>query len=196
MVGYGASAQVMVFFLPLFLQVAFGFAPFTAGLAILPFALPMVLAPHITTKLAGAYSGRALLVIGLCITQAGNLLFCLVARGGGGYPLFVVCMLVAGAGAGILNGQTVKAIGATVPPERAGMASGQASTTRFIGILLAVAGFGAVLAAVTRQEFLPSAIRAGLSRSTAVMLSGRVSSGGLAAVLGNLPGSQQALFRQ
>src|ERR1700743_191897 len=52
MVGYGAAAQVMVFYLPIFLQNVYGFDPTRAGLAMLPFALPMVFAPRLTAPLA------------------------------------------------------------------------------------------------------------------------------------------------
>jgi EmrB/QacA subfamily drug resistance transporter len=187
MVGYGASAQMMVFFLPLFLQNAYGFSPLTAGLGMLPFALPMVLAPHLVAKLAGRYSGRVLLASGLGITLVGNVLFFVVARAQSGYAVFVIAMLVAGAGAGLLNGQTVKVLGVTVPPERAGMASGLASTTRFLGILVAVGGFGAVLAAVSRDVFLSLAVKAGVNQAAALTLSGRISSGGLAQALSAMP---------
>ena len=43
MLGSGGSAQVMIFYLPLFLQNAFHLSPAKAGLAMLPFALPMFL---------------------------------------------------------------------------------------------------------------------------------------------------------
>ena len=67
MIGYGASAQVMVFFLPLFLQNAYGFEPLIAGLAMIPFTLPMVLAPRVTRQLSSHFSGRMLLTAGLAI---------------------------------------------------------------------------------------------------------------------------------
>ena len=67
MIGYGASAQVMVFFLPIFLQNAYGFEPMLAGFAMLPFAMPLVLAPRITSGLATRFSGRALLTSGLLL---------------------------------------------------------------------------------------------------------------------------------
>src|SRR6201999_175499 len=75
MIGYGASAQVMVFFLPLFLQNAYGYEPLTAGFAMLPFALPMVLAPRITNRLAARHSGRVLLSAGLALAALGNTSF-------------------------------------------------------------------------------------------------------------------------
>ena len=61
-------------------------------------------------------------------------------------------MFIAGSGAGLLNSETAKAQVSSVPPERAGMASGLASTTRFIGIIAGVAGLGAVLAAVAEAS--------------------------------------------
>jgi EmrB/QacA subfamily drug resistance transporter len=139
MMGYGASAQVMIFFLPLYLENAYGYEPLAGGIAMIPFALPMVLAPRVTNRLAARYSGRILLTVGLAVTVFGNAAFWLVAQSHLSYGVFIVAMLIAGCGAGLLNGQTVKALQGVVPEDRAGMASGIASTTRFIGILLSVA---------------------------------------------------------
>jgi hypothetical protein len=61
-------------------------------------------------------------------------------------------MFITGSGAGLLNSETAKAQVSSVPPERAGMASGLASTTRFIGIIAGVAGLGAVLAGVAEAN--------------------------------------------
>jgi EmrB/QacA subfamily drug resistance transporter len=187
MIGYGASAQVMIFFLPQYLQNAYGFAPMIAGLAMIPFALPMVIAPRVTSFLALRFSGRDLLVSGLGLTVIGNLAFWQVAKAHLHYPVFVACMLIAGCGAGLLNGQTVKVLGSAVPPERAGMASGLASTTRFIGILVAVAGLGAVLFNSVRSTFVGAATAAGLTPQAADAAAKRVTSGDLAGVLAGLP---------
>jgi EmrB/QacA subfamily drug resistance transporter len=192
MIGYGASAQVMVFFLPLFLQNAYGFEPLIAGLAMIPFALPMVLAPRVTRQLSNQFSGRMLLAAGLAITGIGNLLFWITARSGLSYPIFAVSMLVAGGGAGLLNGTTVKVLGSAVPPDRAGMASGLASTTRFIGILLAVAGLGAMLADTVRRSFVKAAVAAGLSSEVSETAAKRVASSELAGLLRTIPDSLRA----
>jgi EmrB/QacA subfamily drug resistance transporter len=188
MIGYGASAQVMVFYLPLFLQNAYGFAPAKAGLGMLPFALPMMLAPRLTRELSKRYSGRAILACGLAITCAGNLLFWTVARADLNYPIFIVSMLVAGIGAGLLNGETVRVLQGAVPADRAGMASGLASTTRFIGILVAVAGLGAVLSRTTTATFSTTARAAGLSAEVAENAAKHVTSGDLSGALQLLPG--------
>jgi MFS family permease len=186
----------MVFFLPLFLQNAYGYEPLIAGVAMLPFALPMVLAPRLTTQLSNHFSGRALLTAGLAITTLGNVLFWVVARAGLAYPVFVACMVVAGCGAGLLNGTTVKVMGNAVPADRAGMASGLASTTRFIGILLAVAGLGAVLANGVRRAFVSAATAAGLGQAEANAAATRVASGDLAGMLGAVPDSLRAPLHQ
>jgi EmrB/QacA subfamily drug resistance transporter len=183
MIGYGASAQVMVFFLPLYLQNVYRFKPLSAGIAMLPFALPMVLAPRITTRLSTHFSGRALLTVGLGIAVVGNLLFWSVARAQLTYSVFILSMLVAGAGAGLLNGQTVKVLGGAVPLERAGMASGLASTTRFIGILVSVAAMGAILSNVVDRHFTTAAMNAGLDGATTRQVVKRVTSGDLAGAL-------------
>lgn len=194
MAGYGASAQVMIFFLPSFLQNAYGYEPMAAGIAMLPFALPMVLAPRLTSRLASRFSGRTLLTVGLAITALGNLIFWAVADRHLGYGAFVVGMLIAGGGAGLLNGQTVTAIGNAVPPDRAGMGSGIASTTRFIGILVGVAGMGAVLSAAVRRAFGAAATAAGLNQAAAAAAAKRVAAGDLSGLLAGLPpASREAL---
>ena len=147
----------------------------------------MVLAPQFTARLATRFSGRALLTAGLALTVIGNALFWLLAGLNLPYSVFVVSMLVSGMGAGILNGETVKVLGGAVPLERAGMASGLASTTRFIGILVGVAGLGAVLSDVARGAFTGAARMAGLDGATADAAAKRVTSGDLDGMLGIVP---------
>jgi len=136
MLGYAGGAQVMIFYLPLFLQNAFDLSPAMAGLAMLPFALPMFLTPRLGAGLARRYSGRTLLTAGLMTTVIGNLLLWALARSSLPYPAFLLGMLVAGAGAGLLNSETTKVMQGAVPAQRAGMASGLTATTRYIGVLV------------------------------------------------------------
>ena len=187
MIGYGASAQVMIFFLPLYLENAYGFEPLPAGIAMIPFALPMVLAPRITRRLATRFSGRSLLAAGLAITAVGNAAFWLVGRSHLPYGVFLVAMVIAGCGAGLLNGQTVKVLQGAVPEDRAGMASGLASTTRFIGILVSVAALGGILSDVARDRFVAGASKAGLAADAARQAAARVTSGDLAGLLAAAP---------
>ena len=79
----------------------------------------------------------------------------------------------------MLNGQTVKVLGGAVPPERAGMASGLASTSRFIGILVSVAAMGAILSNVVNKDVTAAARNAGLDPETSQQVINRVTSGDL-----------------
>ena len=177
MMGYAGGAQVMIFYLPLFLQNAFGLSPAMAGLAMLPFALPMFLTPRLGARLARHYSGRTLLTVGLMTTVIGNLLLWALARFSLPYPAFLLGMLVAGAGAGLLNSETTRVMQGAVPAQRAGMASELTATTRFIGLLLGVAALGAVLAHVASRSLIASGVAAGLDAEKVAELSKHVTSG-------------------
>jgi EmrB/QacA subfamily drug resistance transporter len=184
MVGYAAGAQVMIFYLPLYLQNAFGFAPVIAGISMLPFALPMFLVPRLGAKLC--MRPRSILLLGLCITAVGNIMMALVAGANGSYYGFALAMIVAGTGAGILNGETAKAVQGAVPANQSGVGSGIASTIRFTSLLFAVAALGAVLVSVMLTRFVPLAQNLGLSSADAVIMAKRFSAGDAAAMLSEL----------
>ena len=192
MFGYAACAQVMMTFLPLYLQNAFGLPAIAAGVGMLPFALAMVVGPYIGAALSRRLSAMALLSTGLLLIGAGNFLTALVA-GEARYGLVAIGMVVTGLGAGVLNGDTQKAIMACVPPNRTGMASGISATTRFTAIVISVGVLGAVLAARTQTAFyarpeLTPAVRRALD---AGFLS-RVLAGDTAAASAHLPSSISA----
>ncbi|MGU7781106.1 MFS transporter [Burkholderia sp. PU8-34] len=146
MFGYAACAQVMMTFLPLYLQNAFGMSAIDAGLGMLPFAFAMIVGPSFGAALAARMSSGGVLAGGLALIGAGNLLTAALTASGD-YRLVALGMWVTGCGAGIMNGDTQKAIMACVPPHRTGMASGISTTTRFTAIVTAVGVLGAVLAA-------------------------------------------------
>jgi EmrB/QacA subfamily drug resistance transporter len=149
MFGYATCAQVMMTFLPLYLQNAFGWSAVSAGIGMLPFAMAMIVGPYVGAWLSRRYSSVALLTVGLATIGAGNLLTASVSMDAR-YWLVALGMIVTGCGAGILNGDTQKAIMACVPTNRTGMASGISTTTRFTAIVMSVGVLGAVLASRTR----------------------------------------------
>ncbi|CAG9177991.1 MFS transporter [Cupriavidus pampae] len=166
MFGYAACAQVMMTFLPLYLQNAFGMSAVHAGVGMLPFALAMIVGPYfgqfVGARLSARFDGSgSVLVAGLLLIGTGNLLVAAVAAHAH-YGLVAVGMIVTGLGAGVMNGDTQKAIMACVPVHRTGMASGISTTTRFSAIVTAVGVLGAVLASHTQQAF-EAALPAGFS---------------------------------
>jgi EmrB/QacA subfamily drug resistance transporter len=187
MLGYAGAAQVMIFYLPLYLQNACGFTPAWAGVAMLPFALPMFLTPRLGARLASRYSGRTLLTSGLLVTLAGDTLLGVCAASALGYGAFLVGMLVAGTGAGLLNSETAKVMQGAVPPQRAGMASGLSATARFTGLLVGVAGIGSVLSSNAVRGFTPAAERLGLAQDLADKVARRIISGDLIGAMSQVP---------
>lgn len=151
MLAYAASAQVMASLLPLYLQGSTGASPLAAGAMMLPFALAMLVFPAVGRRLARRYASYQLLAAGLLLSALGNGWLAMVARNtsGTGWPLFAA-MAVLGAGGGLLNGETQKAVMVHVPPERSGMASGISTTARFSGILVGFSVLGAAIAQSVR----------------------------------------------
>src|SRR5450830_1275598 len=158
MFGYASAAQVMMTFLPLYLQNAFSYSAIVAGLAMLPFAVAMMLFPRVGAALTRYLPLHGVMALGMGLVCAGNLLVA-VAAYVGSYALVLVGMIVTGSGAGLLNGNTQKAIMLCVPRERTGMASGISTTTRFAAIVLAIACLGCVLT-VRTGSFLKDALLA------------------------------------
>jgi hypothetical protein len=144
MLGYAATAQILIFYLPMYFQGTYHVSALTSGEWLAPFALPLFLAPRWSTSLAKRFPSSVLLTVGLVFTCLGNIVMAAVAQSGS-YPAFALGMFLAGSGAGILNGETAKAFFAAVPAERSGIASGLGTTTRFSGLLIAVAIIGAIL---------------------------------------------------
>lgn len=152
MFSYGAAAQVMMTILPVYLQDTFGYSPAEAGVAMIPFALPLLIGPTVSERLATRMSSRAILAFGLGLVAFGDAITATTVLAGVGYWSAAIGMLVIGSGAGVLNSETAKAQISAVPPEQAGTASGISGATRFVGIICGLAGLGAVLAAVSESS--------------------------------------------
>ena len=114
-----------------------------------------------------------MLAVGLMTTAIGNLLLWALARSSSSYPAFLLGMLIAGAGAGLLNSETTKVMLSAVPAQRAGMASGLTATTRYIGVLVGVAALGAVLARIASHSFIAGSVAAAATSLFAVLFLAR-----------------------
>ena len=191
MIGYSAAAQVLMFFLPLYLQNAFGFSPLSCGAAMLPFAIPLFVVPRIAARTSVRHGTRVVLTWGLALVAAGDLLLAWTApllR----YPLFAMAMGLTGIGAGALNGETVQALQGTIPPERGGMAGGLGATVRFTAILLAVALLGAVLSHAATIDFMKRAEQLALSVDAVPLVRRVIAGDATAALLGVRPSARLA----
>ncbi|KDM66091.1 MFS transporter [Acidiphilium sp. JA12-A1] len=190
MLGFASAAQVMMTYLPLYLQNSFGYSPAEAGVRMLPFALPLFFFPRVAAALAARISGRMLLTIGLVIVVAGNLLTAVVVATQEPFLVVAIGMVITGCGAGLLNGETAKVSMSVIPPERSGMASGIGGTLRFVGLVTGITGLGAILTDETQHYFLQAAANAQLgplASGTSDPLVSRIIAGDLAGVVAQTP---------
>src|SRR6201995_4076368 len=118
----------------------------------IPFAMPLLIGPSVGGKFSRRVPSRTILSFGLALVALGDAVAAVAVLADLGYWAAAFGMFATGSGAGLLNSETAKAQISSVPPERAGMAGGLASTTRFIGIIAGVAGLGAVLSAVAERH--------------------------------------------
>jgi EmrB/QacA subfamily drug resistance transporter len=153
MFAYAASAQVMASLLPLYLQNGLGLSPLKAGFAMLPFAVAMLVLPQVGRRLGRYLASQQILVLGLSIVGLGNLITAWGAADRS-WPFLILGIVILGSGGGLLNGDTQKAIMSAVPRERAGMASGISTTSRFSGILLGFVMLSTILAIVARSALV------------------------------------------
>ncbi len=193
MLGFASAAQVMMTYLPLYLQNVFGFSPATAGVSMLPFALPLFFFPRIAAHLATKISGRALLTIGLLVVATGNLMTAIVILAHMSILIIWIGMFITGCGAGLLNGETAKVSMSVIPPERSGMASGIGGTLRFVGLVTGITGLGAVLTNETERHFVHAAATSGLANvgGSADFVVSRIIAGDIASIVARVAESMQ-----
>ncbi|TQL01733.1 MFS transporter [Cellulomonas sp. SLBN-39] len=163
------------------LQLVVGLSPRAAGTALLPGAVASITAGLVAVRLVRVVPRHLLVPVGMLLAAAGYGLGALVAgdaRVGG----IVAVFALVGAGVGLAETLTNDAILASVPPERAGAASGISETSYELGASLGVAVLGSVVAAVYRADLtLPGtldAAQADVARQTL---------GGAVAVADGLP---------
>ncbi len=173
----------LLFFVSQYLQVVVGLSPMSAGLALLPGAVAAIVAGLVAVALARVAPLWVLIPVGMLLAVGGYVLGWGLA-GEESAGLVVAMFVLVGAGAGLAETLTNDAILASVPPERAGAASGISETAYELGSSVGVAVLGSVLAAVYRADLvLPSGL------TGAQEAGARETIGGAAAVAEGLPES-------
>ena len=143
----------LVLFLSQHLQLVVGLDPVRAGFALLPGAVASIAAGLLAVRLARSLPLWVLVPAGMLLAVAGYTLGTALGsdhRSG----VVVATFALVGAGVGLAETLTNDAILGSVPPERAGAASGISETAYELGASLGVAVLGSVLAAVYRADLV------------------------------------------
>ncbi|KVC94061.1 MFS transporter [Burkholderia ubonensis] len=146
--GMNFSFWPFMIYLPIYFQVALGYDSVTAGLALLAYTLPTLVAPPFGERLALRYGAGVVIPGGLFTIAAG---FALMRVGSAAAHADWLTMLpgclLAGIGLGLTNTPVTNTTTGAVPSARAGMASGIDMSARMISVALNIATMGFVLVA-------------------------------------------------
>src|SRR5271157_4043619 len=130
-----------------FLQNVRGYSTLKAGLAILPAAFCMVLTAPLSAKLVAARGARFTLLTGYGFCLFGFLTMLLLWKQGIPYWEVGLAYAFVGIGVGFAGTPAARSLTASVPVERAGMASGTADLQRDLGGAIMQSILGALLTA-------------------------------------------------
>lgn len=145
-----------VIYLPIYFQAVLGHDSVTAGLALLAYTLPTLVVPPVAELLLLRFGPARVIPLGLVTIGTGFLLmrFAATSPQASWLTLLPGCVL-AGTGLGLTNTPVTNTATASVPAERAGMASGMDMSARMIALALNIAVMGFLLL---------RGVRAGLER--------------------------------
>jgi EmrB/QacA subfamily drug resistance transporter len=128
-----------------YLQNVRGYSAERTGMMILPFSLALAVLSPIAGRLVGHFGARRPILFGLLALILG--LLALVASGHGSVAFVLLGFALCGVGAALCVTPATTVAMTSVPPQRAGMASGIMSAQRAIGSTVGYAVLGSVLAA-------------------------------------------------
>lgn len=167
-----------------YLQLVEGLSPLQAGLWVLPAAALLVLVSTASPILARRFRPGRLIATGLAVQVIGYLMLTQVDAAGG-LPLLVAGFIVLYPAVAPSMALTTNLVVGSVPPQKAGAASGLATTCSDLGISLGIAIIGSIAAAVYRSQ-VAAELPAGLPPEAAA--AGRDSLDGAVAAAQTLPG--------
>ncbi|MEO6701516.1 MAG: MFS transporter [Jatrophihabitantaceae bacterium] len=133
------------FFTSIYLQDVLGFSPTRAGLAFLPMAACMVVGAIASERLAHAIGAYRLVSAAMVLMGLGMAGVSLLGRNAG-FADLMPSFVVIGIGGGLATPLTASVL-ATMPADRAGVASGLFNASREVAGLLGITVIGAVLTA-------------------------------------------------
>ncbi|GAA3618382.1 MFS transporter [Nonomuraea rosea] len=143
-----------------YLQLVEGLSPLQAALWVLPAAALLVLVSTASPILARRFRPGRLIAAGLAVQVLGYLMLTQVGATGG-LPLLVAGFIVLYPAVAPSMALTTNLVVGSVPPNKAGAASGLATTCSDLGISLGIAILGSIAAAVYRGQIsaeLPAAL--------------------------------------
>lgn len=184
--GVSASIFAVLLYLVLYVQDILGYDALQTGVRLIVLSGGIVLTSAVSGRLSGKVPVQFLIAPGLLLVGLGLLLM----RGldaGSSWTHLIPGLIVAGAGAGMVNPPLASTAIGVVPPERAGMASGISSTFRQVGIATGIAVLGTLFASRVTDQVLSAVAKIPGLADQGPRIATAVQSGNVDRVLGQLP---------
>ena len=134
----GIARTGVLFLLVFYFQGARGYDPVTAGLALAPLAVGLLVLSPISGALADRIGSRGLATAGMLITAVGLLGLCTIGIDTPYWQL-ALWQLIIGAGSGLFISPNTSAVMGVVPPEKRGMGSGARMMLTQTGFVISIA---------------------------------------------------------
>ena len=154
-------------FIAQYLQLVLGLSPLQAGIWSMPCGLAFVVSSMLTAGIVGRVQPAYVMAGGLVVAAIG---FGLLAWAGAerNLPLLVGAFTLFSLGLGPVFTLTTDLIVGSVPPERAGVASGMSETSAELGGALGIALLGSIVTAIYRRLMADAAIAGADAQTLAV----------------------------
>jgi fucose permease len=157
--GMGGS----LFLLTQHLQSVLGYEPLEAGLRVAPMAVAVLVVSNLSATLGAKLGAGYTMMLGMSTVAAG-LLSLSFSSADGGYGVTLTGLILIGAGVGVAMPVAASALMGSIPPERAGIASGLNGTLTELGNSFGIAILGSLLSARFAAS-LPDTLGEGADRS-------------------------------
>jgi EmrB/QacA subfamily drug resistance transporter len=168
------------FFLSLYLQNVRGFSPVGAGIRLFPFTVMILIIAPIAGRLSDRFGSRWFMTFGTLILGAGLLLTVRSQPDSSYLAVIMPAMMVMGTGMAMTMAPMTAAVMASVPTQRAGVASAATNTSRELGGVFGIALLGAIVTSAFKRSFLAKLLAFGVPSSTAHAIVDRAGSSGAA----------------
>lgn len=144
--GMNFSFWPFVIYLPIYFQAVLGYDSVTTGLTLLAYTLPTLIVPPFAERLLLRFGPGVVIPLGLFTIGTGFFLmhFAATSDHAGWMTMLPGCIL-AGIGLGLTNTPVTNTATASLPIERAGMASGMDMSARMISLAINIALMGFIL---------------------------------------------------
>lgn len=192
-IAMNISYWPFMIYLPIYLQIGLGYDPLTTGLCLLAYTLPALVFPPLGERLSLRYGPGTVIPLGLFTIGLG---FVAMKLGTDavqpGWQMLLPGLLLAGIGLGITNTPVTNTTTASVPPSRAGMASGIDMSARLITLAVNIAVMGLLLV-----EGIAGALQRGVASADSAQLRATaeaIAAGDTTALSGGALGNMSDLF--